>query len=148
MVFCYSSPDRLRHRVNVPSHSVYKLRRMYMLPFLDEILHECHLDPGDLIFFFFFFFATPTACGKFPGQGLNLHHRCGPKKHPTKTNKQKNPTTTKKGFMEFFGGLVVKHPVLSLLWLWSLLWCGFDPWPGNFYMLQVCPLKINKMVFL
>ena len=22
--------------------------------------------------------------------------------------------------------------------MWSLLWCGFDPWPGIFHMLQVC----------
>ena len=25
----------------------------------------------------------------------------------------------------------VKDPVLSLLWLGSVLWCGFDPWPHN-----------------
>ena len=25
-------------------------------------------------------------------------------------------------------------PVLSLQWLWSLLWCGFDSWPVNFHM--------------
>ena len=29
---------------------------------------------------------------------------------------------------EFPGGLVLKDPVLSLLW------GGFDPWAGNFYM--------------
>ena len=33
---------------------------------------------------------------------------------------------------EFPGGLAVKDLVLSLLWLWLLLWCMFDPWPGNF----------------
>ena len=27
----------------------------------------------------------------------------------------------------------VKDPVLSLQRLGSLLWCRFDPWPGNFY---------------
>ena len=32
------------------------------------------------------------------------------------------------------GGLVVKDLALSLLWLRSLLWWGFDPWPGNFCM--------------
>jgi len=37
----------------------------------------------------------------------------------------------------------VKNPVLSLLWLGSLLWPRFDPWPGNFCMLQPWP-KINK----
>ena len=33
----------------------------------------------------------------------------------------------------------VKDLALSLLWLRSLLWCGFSPWPGSFYMLQVQP---------
>ena len=28
----------------------------------------------------------------------------------------------------FPDGLVVKDPALSLLWLRSMLWCGFDPW--------------------
>ena len=28
--------------------------------------------------------------------------------------------------------LAVKDLVLSLLWLRSLLWCRFNPWPGNF----------------
>ena len=27
--------------------------------------------------------------------------------------------------------------MLSLQWLRSLLWHGFDPWPGNVHMLQV-----------
>ena len=31
----------------------------------------------------------------------------------------------------------VKDAVLSLLWLGLLLWHGFSPWPGNFYMLHV-----------
>ena len=26
----------------------------------------------------------------------------------------------------------VKDLALSLMWLGSFLWCGFDPWPGNF----------------
>ena len=30
----------------------------------------------------------------------------------------------------------VKDLELSLQWLWSLLWCRFDLWPGNFYMPQ------------
>ena len=37
--------------------------------------------------------------------------------------------------MEFPCGLVVKDLVLSLQWLRSLLWHGFDPWPMNFYAL-------------
>ena len=36
------------------------------------------------------------------------------------------------------GGSVVKDPVLSLLWLWLLLWFGFDPWPKGF-----CPLRVR-----
>ena len=36
---------------------------------------------------------------------------------------------------EFLGGLVVKEPVLSLLWLGSVLWHVFDHWPRNFCML-------------
>ena len=28
----------------------------------------------------------------------------------------------------------VKDPALSLQRLGSLLWCGLDPWPGNFHM--------------
>ena len=33
----------------------------------------------------------------------------------------------------------VKDLALSLLWLWLLLWHGFDPWPGNFCMLWTWP---------
>ena len=36
----------------------------------------------------------------------------------------------------------VKDQVFSLLWLWSLLLHGFDPWPGDFCMLWEWP--INK----
>ena len=39
--------------------------------------------------------------------------------------------------LEFPGGLVIKDPALSLLWLGPLLWHGFDFWPRNFCMLQV-----------
>ena len=28
----------------------------------------------------------------------------------------------------------VKDLALSRQWLGLLLWCGFDPWPGNFFM--------------
>ena len=37
-------------------------------------------------------------------------------------------------FLEFPGGLVVKNPALSLLWLRLLLWCRFDLWPGKFWL--------------
>ena len=33
----------------------------------------------------------------------------------------------------------VQDPAMSLLWFWLLLWAEFDPWPGNFLMLQVQP---------
>ena len=39
---------------------------------------------------------------------------------------------------ELPGGLRVKGPVLSLLW------CGLDPWPGNFHMSWVWPKKKKK----
>ena len=31
----------------------------------------------------------------------------------------------------------VKDQVLSLLWLGSLMWLEYDPWPENFHMPQV-----------
>ena len=36
----------------------------------------------------------------------------------------------------------VKDLVLPLHWLWLLLWHRFDPWLGNFCILQVWPKKI------
>ena len=39
---------------------------------------------------------------------------------------------------------LVKDPVLSLLQLGSLLWHMFNPWPGNFHILQVQPKKERK----
>ena len=39
-----------------------------------------------------------------------------------------------------------KNLALSLLWLRSLLWCGFDPWPWNFPMPQVQEKKKKKKV--
>ena len=41
----------------------------------------------------------------------------------------------------FPGGLAFKDLALSLLWLGSLLWHSFDPWPRNFHMLQAEPKK-------
>ena len=38
----------------------------------------------------------------------------------------------------------VKDLALLLLWLWLLLWCRFDPWPGNLCMLWVWPKKKIK----
>ena len=38
----------------------------------------------------------------------------------------------------------IKDLSLSLLWLWLLLWCGFDPWPGNFRMLPKEKRKEKK----
>jgi len=40
---------------------------------------------------------------------------------------------------DFHDGSWFKDLALSLLWLWLLLWCGFDPWPGTFHMPQVWP---------
>ena len=36
---------------------------------------------------------------------------------------------------------MVKNPPLSPLWLKSLLWPGFNPWPGNFRMPWAQPKK-------
>ena len=33
---------------------------------------------------------------------------------------------------------------LMLRWLGSLLWRGFDPWPGNFHILWVTAKKKKK----
>ena len=60
-----------------------------------------------------------------PSLGTTICHGCGPKK----TKKRKK----KKSKWEFPGGLVVKNPALSLLWL------GFQPWPGNFCMTWAWP---------
>ena len=37
----------------------------------------------------------------------------------------------------------VKDLALSLLWLGLLLWCRFDPWPGNFCRPWVWPKKMD-----
>ena len=46
---------------------------------------------------------------------------------------------------EFSGGPVVKDTVLSLPWLGSLLWHGFDSWSGNFCMLWVGPKRKKRL---
>ena len=38
----------------------------------------------------------------------------------------------------------VQDLAFSLQQLEWLLWCRFDPWPGDFYMLQVQPKKKKK----
>ena len=38
----------------------------------------------------------------------------------------------------------VKDLVCSLLWLGSLPWCVFHPWPQNFRVLGVQPKKKKK----
>ena len=38
----------------------------------------------------------------------------------------------------------VEDPALSLLWLWSLLWCGFDPWLGVAKKKKKKTAKISK----
>ena len=41
----------------------------------------------------------------------------------------------------------ITNPVLSLQKLGLLLWCGFDPWPGNFHTLQDVAKKKKKITF-
>ena len=38
-------------------------------------------------------------------------------------------------FGEFPGNLEIKELALLLMWLRSLLWFEFHPWPRNFHML-------------
>ena len=54
-------------------------------------------------------------------------------------NQRDYPKTLKIFFRSAFVVQLVKDPTLSQQWLRSLLWCGFDPWPGNFHMLWVQP---------
>ena len=42
---------------------------------------------------------------------------------------------------KFPGDLAFKDLALSLWWLGSPLWLGFDPWPGSFCMPQTQPKK-------
>ena len=72
-----------------------------------------------------------------------------PQEQPKKWQKDKKQKTEKNRFTpEFPSSLVVKDPALSLLWFKSLLWCGFDPWPGNFYMPHSQTNKQNPNTFI
>ena len=42
------------------------------------------------------------------------------------------------------GGIVNEDLVLSMLWLGSLLWHGFDPWAGNFKIKKTKQKKTKK----
>ena len=42
----------------------------------------------------------------------------------------------------------VKDPVLSLMWLWFLLWRGFHPWPCEVHMPWMVPEKKNRLNLL
>ena len=46
--------------------------------------------------------------------------------------------------MEFPSGLAVRDLALLLLWVRSLLWHRFDPWPGNFCMIWAQPKVKNN----
>ena len=45
--------------------------------------------------------------------------------------------------LEFSGGLALKYSMLSLLWLGSLLWHGFEPWPRNLYITTGTAKKVK-----
>ena len=51
---------------------------------------------------------------------------------------------SKRATWEFPGRLAVKDLVVSLQWLWSLLWHRFHPWPGNFRTLEARPKHIKR----
>ena len=61
-----------------------------------------------------------------------------------KKKKKEEEEEEKKVCEEFPGSLEVKDLALSLVWLGSLLWCRFDPWPRNFCMPRACPLPTKK----
>ena len=42
----------------------------------------------------------------------------------------------------------VKDPALLLLWLRSMLWRKFNPWPGNFYIPWSQPKKEKEKSML
>ena len=46
--------------------------------------------------------------------------------------------------LEFPCGAAIKDLVLLVRWLGSLLWHGFNTWPGSFHMSQVWAKKKNK----
>ena len=48
------------------------------------------------------------------------------------------------GIRNFSVAQWVNHTALSLLQLGSLLWCGFDSWPGNFHIPRSWPKKKKK----
>ena len=65
-----------------------------------------------------------------PSLGTSICRECSPKKTITKNKQTKNCKD-----LEFPGGLAIKNLVLSLLWL------GFDRWPGDLGMPQVAKKK-------
>ena len=79
------------------------------------------------------------------------------KKKNKNKNKQKKtllwPLLTYTGALKIYNpgsSLVaqwVKDPVLSLLWLWLLLWHRFDPWLRKFFMAQVWPKETMALYF-
>ena len=63
-----------------------------------------------------------------------------------KSTKRYNFTPTKMAKIKKIDGCFllaqVKEPSSSVLWLRLLLWCRFDPWPGNFHIAGL--VKTNK----
>ena len=41
---------------------------------------------------------------------------------------------------------MVEDPALLPLWLGTMLWCQFDPWPGNFHMPWAWARKKKKKI--
>ena len=97
--------------------------------------HRCGLDPVLLWLWCRLMAAAPI-------RPLAWEPPCvmGVAKEVAKKTKQTSKQKTTMVFLEFPGGLAVRDLELSLLW------CGFDPWPRNFHMLQMWPNKNkNKM---
>ena len=83
----------------------------------DGVGHKCGLDPLLL-----WLWCRPAAAALIwltPSLGTSICHRYSHKK------KKKKEASGSSLVAQW-----VKDPELSLPW------CGFDPWPGNFHMLQ------------
>uniref|UniRef100_A0A8D1NNL7 Eukaryotic translation initiation factor 3 subunit L n=1 Tax=Sus scrofa TaxID=9823 RepID=A0A8D1NNL7_PIG len=92
--------------------------------------------------------AVASSCGSnwTPSLGPSICHRCKKKKKPTKNlflahQTKKPPPKKPKSYLR--SSLVAqwgKRPALSVLWH------GFDPWPGNFCVLRAWPRKRKRKV--
>ena len=101
------------------------------------VVYRCGLDPA--LLWLWCRLAAVVPIGPLPSE---LPYASGTTLK-SKTNKQTN-----KKYIYIYvsprSSLVaqwVKDLSLLLLWFGSQLWCRLDPWPGNFHLLGVQPVK-------